>query len=141
MKKYKVGYTAGVYDMFHIGHLNVIKNAHMLCEKLVVAVSTDDLVRNEKGIVPIIPFSERIQIVQAIRYVDQAVPQISYAAEGKIQAAKEYGIDVMFVGSDWKGSKKWDTIEHQLSELGVDVVYLPHTDGISSTMLRKLCDQ
>lgn len=137
MKKYKIGYTAGVYDMFHIGHLNVIANAKKLCDKLIVAVSTDELVRNEKGTIPIIPFEERLQIVQALRCVDQAVAQESYAIEGKIRAAKEYGVDVMFVGDDWKGSDKWNSIERQLAEIGVDVVYLPHTDGISSTMLRE----
>ncbi|MBQ3134211.1 MAG: adenylyltransferase/cytidyltransferase family protein [Oscillospiraceae bacterium] len=137
MKKYNVGYTAGVYDMFHIGHLNVIRNARQLCDKLIVAVSTDELVTNEKGVVPIIAFEERLQIVQALRYVDQVVPQESYAIEGKIRAAKEYGVDVMFVGDDWKGSAKWNSIEQRLAEIGVDVVYLPHTDGISSTMLRQ----
>jgi len=138
MKMYRVGYTAGVYDMFHIGHLNVIRNAKQLCDNLIVAVSTDELVRNEKGVVPIIPFQERVQIVQALRYVDQVVAQESYAIEGKIQAAKKYGADVMFVGDDWKGSAKWNEIEQRLAEIGVDVVYLPHTDGISSTMLREL---
>ena len=138
MKKYNIGYTSGVYDMFHIGHLNIIRNAKQLCDKLIVAVSTDELVINAKGVIPIIPFDERLQIVQALRYVDQTVAQESYAIEGKIKAAKEYGVDVIFVGDDWKGSAKWNSIEQQLAEIGVDVVYLPHTDGISSTMLREI---
>lgn len=138
MKKYKIGYTAGVYDMFHIGHLNVIANAKKLCDKLIVAVSTDELVKNEKCVVPIIPFDERIQIVGALRDVDMAVAQESYAVEGKVEAAKKYGVDVMFVGDDWKGSAKWNIIENRLAEIGVDVVYLPHTEGISSTMLREI---
>lgn len=137
MKKYKIGYTAGVYDMFHIGHLNVIMNAKKLCDKLIVAVSTDELVINEKGVVPIVPFKEREQIVKAIRYVDQTVAQETYSAEGKIRAAREYGFDVMFVGDDWKGTEKWNKIEQQLAQIGVDVVYLPHTGGISSTLLRE----
>lgn len=138
MKKYNVGYTAGVYDMFHIGHLNVIANAKQLCNELIVAVSTDELVKNEKQVTPIIPFGDRLRIVQAIRYVDKAVPQTSYSIEGKIQAAKEYCVDVIFVGDDWKGSAKWNSIEQQLADIGVDVIYLPHTSGISSTMLREM---
>ncbi len=138
MKKYKVGYTAGVYDMFHIGHLNVIMNAKKLCEELIVAVSSDDLVKNQKGVVPIIPFDDRKRIVEALRYVDRVVTQESYTIEGKIQSAKVYGVDVMFVGDDWKGSEKWNTIEQRLAEIGVDVIYLPHTEGISSTMLREI---
>lgn len=131
-----IGYTAGVYDMFHIGHLNVIKNAKRLCDYLIVAVSTDEVVEANKHKKPIIPFSERMAIVEAIRYVDKVVPQTSYSIEGKIQAAKDNHISIMFVGDDWKGTDKWDKVEEELSKIGVNVVYLPHTDGISSTMLR-----
>lgn len=133
-----VGYTAGVYDMFHIGHLNVIRNAKARCDYLVVAVSTDELVQTYKNKTPIIPFENRRAIVDAIRYVDKTVPQTSAALEGKIQAAKENNIDVMFVGDDWKGTDKWNQIEEELAKIGVKVEYLPHTDGISSTILREI---
>lgn len=137
MKKYKIGYTSGVYDMFHIGHLNVIKNAKMLCDELIVGVSTDEVVKKNKNKKTIIPFNERIQIVGAIKYVDKTIPQTSYSIEGKIETAKTNKIDVMFVGDDWKNTEKWNKIEEELNKINVDVVYLPHTDGISSTMLRK----
>ena len=137
MKKYRRGYTAGVYDMFHVGHLNVIKNAKSLCDYLIVGVSSDEVVIKNKNKVPVIPYEERKQIVEAIRYVDKAVIQNSYSIEGKIETAQELGIDVMFVGDDWKNTDKWNKIEEELNKIGVDVVYLPHTDGISSTMLRE----
>ncbi|MBS5215213.1 MAG: adenylyltransferase/cytidyltransferase family protein [Clostridiales bacterium] len=135
MKKYKVGYTAGVYDMFHVGHLNIIMNAKQYCEHLIVAVSTDEVVWQNKHKKPIINFKDRVRIVEAIRYVDMVVPQNDYM--DKKSAAIKYGIDVMFVGDDWKGTEKWNRIEKELSEINVDVVYLPHTEGISSTVLRE----
>ena len=135
MKKYKIGYTAGVYDMFHVGHLNVIMNAKEYCEHLIVAVSTDEVVQKNKNKTPIIKYEDRVRIIEAIRYVDEVVPQTDYA--DKLGAAKKYGIDVMFVGDDWKGTEKWNKIEQQLKEIGVDLVYLPYTHSISSTMLRK----
>lgn len=132
--RYKTGYTAGVYDMFHIGHLNLIRNAKALCDTLIVAVSTDELVQEYKHKTPVIPFPERREIVSAIKYVDSVVPQQDM---DKLQAALKYKIDVMFVGDDWKGTEKWNRIEAELNAAGIDVVYLPHTDGISSTQLRK----
>lgn len=133
--KFRIGYTAGVYDMFHIGHLNVIRNAKALCERLIVAVSTDELVREYKNKTPIIPYENRAAIVASIRYVDKVVPQSNM---NKRQAAIDNNIDVMFVGDDWKGTEKWNKIEEDLAEIGVQVVYLPHTDGISSTILREI---
>ena len=137
MKQYKIGDTAGVYDMFHIGHLNIIKNAKEYCEFLIVGVSTDDVVEQNKHKTPIIPFKDRIKIVEAIKYVDKAIPQERYDIEGKLQIVKNNNIDVMFVGSDWKGTEKWNNLEKELKKIGCDVVYLPHTDGICSTLLRK----
>lgn len=134
MKKYKIGYTAGVYDMFHVGHLNIIMNAKEYCEHLIVAVSTDEVVIENKHKAPIIKYEDRVRIVEAIRYVDKVVPQTDYA--DKLGAAIKYGIDVMFVGDDWKGTAKWCRIEKQLKEIGVDLVYLPYTHSISSTILR-----
>ena len=135
MKKYKTGYTAGVYDMFHVGHLNLIMNAKAYCDHLIVAVSTDEVVQKNKNKTPIIKYEDRARIVEAIRYVDEVVPQTDYS--DKLSAAKKYNIDVMFVGDDWKGTEKWDRIERQLKEIGVDLIYLPYTHSISSTMLRE----
>lgn len=132
-----IGYTSGVYDLFHIGHLNVIKNAKNNCDYLIVGVSTDEVVEKNKNKKPIIPFEERAAIVGAIKYVDQVVSQERYDIEGKIETVLKYKIDIMFVGSDWQGTDKWNMIEKELSRIGCKVMYLPHTDGISSTMLRE----
>ncbi len=132
-----IGYTSGVYDMFHIGHLNVLKHAKEQCDYLIVGVSTDELVEANKRKKTVIPYEERRAIVEAIRYVDRTVPQKRYDVCGKIEAAKEYKVDIMFVGSDWQGTEKWDAIEKELAKIGCKVVYLPHTDGISSTILRE----
>jgi len=138
MNKSKIiGYTAGVYDMFHIGHLNVIKNAKSKCDFLIVGVSTDEVIKENKNKTPIIPFNERIAIVESIRYVDKAIPQERYDIEGKIQTVKDNHVDIMFVGSDWQGTEKWNKIEEELAKIGCKVIYLPHTDGISSTELRE----
>lgn len=136
-----VGYTAGVYDMFHIGHLNVIKNAKERCDYLIVGVSTDEVVEQNKNKRPIIPFNERAAIVEAIKYVDKVIPQVRYDIEGKIQIVKDNKINVMFVGSDWQGTPKWNNIEAELAKIGCKVVYLPYTDGISSTLLREKIDK
>lgn len=136
-KKYKIGFTAGVYDMFHIGHLNVLKKAKGNCDFLIVGVSTDEVVLENKNKKPIIPFDERFAIIQSIRYVDKVIPQTRYDIDGKIQVVKNNNIDVMFVGSDWQGTEKWNLLEKELKKIGCDVVYLPHTDGISSTLLRE----
>lgn len=134
MKKYEIGYTSGVYDMFHIGHLNLLKNAKNLCEFLIVAVSTDELVEQYKNKKPIIPFNERIQIINSIKYVDTSVAQYNMK---KIDAWKNNGFDVIFVGDDWKNSDKWNKYEKEFNNVGVNVVYLPYTKHISSTKLRE----
>ena len=130
-----IGYTTGVYDMFHIGHLNVIRRAKEQCDYLIVGVSTDELVQHEKNKTPVIPFEERIAIVEAIRYVDRVVPQTD---KNKLSAWEKYHFNKMFVGSDWKGTPQWISFEKQFSPLGVEIVYLPHTDGISSTQLTEV---
>jgi glycerol-3-phosphate cytidylyltransferase len=132
MKKQVIGYTTGVYDMFHIGHLNILERAKEQCDYLIVGVSTDELVRREKNKSPVIPFDERVKIVEAIKYVDQVVPQID---KNKFAAWEKYGFDKMFVGDDWKGTDAWNRYEEQFSAVGVEIIYLPHTDGISSTKL------
>lgn len=127
-----IGYTTGVYDMFHIGHLNVIRRAKEQCDYLIVGVSTDDLVLREKQKTPVIPYEERAAIVAALKYVDEVVPQ---ADKDKLGAWNKYHFDKMFVGSDWKGTPQWGKFEEQFAPLGVEIVYLPHTDGVSSTKL------
>ena len=138
MKKQIIGYTTGVYDMFHIGHLNIIRRAKEQCDYLIVGVSTDELVQREKAKTPVINFQERVEIVKAIRYVDQVVPQVD---KDKVAAWERYHFDKMFVGSDWQGSPQWNEYEKQFEPLGVEIVYLPHTDGISSTGLTEVIKQ
>lgn len=135
MGKKIIGYTTGVYDMFHIGHLNVIRRAKEQCDYLIVGVSTDALVQKEKNKTPVIPYAERAEIVGAVKYVDQVVPQPD---KDKLAAWERYHFDKMFVGSDWQGTPQWEQFERQFAPLGVEIVYLPHTDGISSTQLTEL---
>lgn len=131
-KKYKIGYTTGVFDMFHIGHLNILRRAKEQCDYLIVGVSTDELVRDYKNKTPIVPFEERKAIVDAIKYVDEVVPQTSM---DKFEAWKKLHFNAIFHGDDWKGSTLYKEIEEKLSSVGVDMVFLPHTDGTSSTIL------
>ena len=133
-KKYKVGYTTGVFDMFHVGHLNILKRAKEQCEYLIVGVSTDEAVASYKHKTPVIKFEERVAIVESIKYVDKVVPQVSM---NKMDAYKELKFDVLFHGSDWQGSDMYNQIVEELAAVGVDVVFLPHTDGISSTLIRE----
>ena len=132
MKKYKIGYTTGVYDMFHIGHLNILKRAKEQCDYLIVGVSTDEVVENYKHKTPVIPFEDRCAIVEAIKYVDKVVPQENM---DKYAAWEKYHFDALFHGDDWKNSNMYNEIEEKFKTVGVDVVFLPHTDGISSTEL------
>lgn len=120
--------------MFHIGHLNILRRAKELCEYLIVGVTTDDLCYKRKQKYPIINEQDRMTIVEAICYVDKVVPQ---ADMEKIRPVKELGADVVFVGSDWKGSDTWNKYEKDFAEVGCTVVYLDHTDGISSSILRE----
>lgn len=133
MKKYRVGYTTGVYDMFHMGHLNILRNAKEQCDYLIVGVSTDELVESYKQKTPIIPFNERIAIVESIRYVDKVVAQVSM---DKFAAWEQLHFNAIFHGDDWKGSDMYNEVERKLSTVGVDIVFLPHTQGTSSTMLK-----
>ncbi len=135
MKKYNIGYTTGVYDMFHIGHLNILQKAKELCDYLIVGVSTDEVVESYKHKTPIIPFNERIAIVSALKCVDQAIPQTSM---NKMEAWKKLHFNVLFHGSDWKGSDMYNKMIKEFSEVGVDVVFLPHTEGVSSTLLSEV---
>lgn len=128
------GYTTGVFDMFHIGHLRVIEQASEHCDELIVGVTTDELSSAEKGKSPVIPYDERSEIVAAIRGVSKVVPQTSM---DKWEAWERWKFDRMFVGSDWQGTPKWTALEQRFSTVGVEIVYFPYTTHTSSTLLRK----
>lgn len=127
-----IGYTAGVYDLFHIGHLNLLKNAKKYCDKLIVGVSTDK-VAQYKNKQPFICQEERMEIVRAIRYVDDVVPQDDL---DKFKAWENLHYDILFVGSDWQGTDKWNEYEQKLAKVGAKVIYLPYTKTTSSTILQ-----
>jgi len=135
MKKYKLGYTTGVYDLFHIGHLNILKKAKENCERLMVAISTDELVESYKKKKPIIPFEERIAIVAAIKYVDEVVVQES---QDKVKAWHKYKYDVLFMGSDWAGTDMIKKAEEELNPQGVEVILFPYTQTTSSTLIKEV---
>ena len=132
-KKYKIGYTQGTFDMFHIGHLNLLKQAKEYCDILIVGVNSDTLVQEYKHKTPVINQQERAEIMQAIRYVDNVV--ICDTLD-KVAMHKWIHFDAIFIGDDWKGNNRWLQTENDLAPLGACVVYLKHTDGISSTFLR-----
>jgi len=133
MKKEVVGYTTGVFDLFHIGHLRLLQRAKSKCDRLIVGVSTDELVMKYKNKKPVIPFEERIEIVSALKCVDEVIPQTH---RDKIAAYHEIKFDVMFVGSDWKGSELFNKVEAELAGYGVRVIYFDYTNTVSSTSLQ-----
>ena len=133
MKKDVVGYTTGVFDLFHIGHLRLLQKAKSGCDRLIVGVSTDELAEQYKDKKPIIPYEERVEIVSALKCVDEVVPQ---RHRDKIAAYHEIKFDVMFVGDDWKGSDLFNAVESELAEHGVKVVYFEYTNHVSSTSLK-----
>ena len=132
-----MGYTTGVFDMFHIGHLNILRRAKERCDFLVVGVSTDELVKEYKHKTPVIPFDERFQIISSLRCVDAVVAQTSL---DKRSAWEKLHFDVLFHGSDWKGSEMYRKVEMEMKDIGVAVIWIPYTERVSSTMLRKLTD-
>lgn len=134
MKIYKVGYTQGTFDLFHIGHLNLLKHAKEQCEKLIVGVNSDTLVFQYKNKNPIINDCDRMEIIKALRVVDDVILCNTLDKE---YAWKKIQFDAIFIGSDWKGNARWEQTEQKMDQHGVAVVYLPHTDGISSTILNK----
>ncbi|PMO42762.1 glycerol-3-phosphate cytidylyltransferase [Vibrio splendidus] len=138
MKMKKIGYTTGVFDMFHVGHLNILRRAKLECDYLIVGVTSDELSLNGKNKVPVIPFQERMEIVESIKFVDEVVPQTNY---DKVEAHNNIGFNIMFVGDDWKGSSKWNGLEEDFNRRGVEIFYFPYTNHTSSTILRnKLLD-
>ncbi|EER3092924.1 adenylyltransferase/cytidyltransferase family protein [Escherichia coli] len=126
-----IGYTTGVFDLFHIGHVNLLKNAKSLCDKLIVGVTIDELVLY-KGKRSVIPFHERIQVVQACKYVDVALPQSDM---DKLTAVKKYHANILFVGDDWYNTEKWCVYEKELAEIGCKIIYFPYTQGTSSSLI------
>ncbi|MDR1536662.1 MAG: adenylyltransferase/cytidyltransferase family protein [Clostridiales bacterium] len=132
--RYKIGYTTGVYDLFHIGHVNILRRAKEMCDYLIVGVSLDELV-SYKHKKHVISFEERIEIVRSVRYVDEAVAQ---ADMDKLSAWERLKFNVMFVGDDWKESDKWKEYESQFKAVGVDVIYFPYTKNTSSTLINNV---
>lgn len=128
-----VGYTAGVYDLFHIGHLNLLKNAKAMCDKLIVGVTVDELV-TYKGKHAMIPYADRAEIVRSIEYVDVVVPQYDM---DKLTMCKKLKADILFVGDDWYGTPKWKNYEKEFTEAGIKIMYFPYTKGVSSTQITK----
>ena len=133
-RKIKIGYTTGVFDMFHIGHLNILKRAKENCDYLIVGVSTDELVRRYKNKNPIIPFEERKAIIESLDCVDKVVTQYN---RDKVRAQEELNFNIMFVGDDWKGSNIFLEVEKVFNERNVEIMYFPYTKGTSSTILRE----
>jgi len=129
-----VGYTTGVYDLFHIGHLNLLRNAKSMCDKLIVGITTDELVgyKNKKAV---IPFHERMEIVRNIRFVDAVIPQENM---DKLAMHDKLKFDIMFVGDDWFATPKWQKIDEEFAKRGVRIVYFPYTQGTSSTLLNNV---
>ncbi|MBD5550045.1 MAG: adenylyltransferase/cytidyltransferase family protein [Lachnospiraceae bacterium] len=133
-KRYKIGYTDGVYDLFHVGHLNMIETAKRQCEYLIVGVHGDEVVNEYKKRYPIIPEDERARIVAAIRDVDKVVIN---DVRDKLTLLERYQFNAVFIGDDWKGTDRWNNFEKILGERNVDVIYVPYTKGISTTDIKK----
>jgi len=131
---FKIGYTTGVFDLFHVGHLNVLKNAKSKCDKLIVGVSSDELVYSYKNRYPIVPLNERLAIVEAISYVDEIVVQKNM---DKLLAWEKYRFDVHFHGDDWKDSNLYTKLEADFKARGVESIFFPYTEGTSTSSLKK----
>ncbi|UDQ96956.1 adenylyltransferase/cytidyltransferase family protein [Lentisphaerota bacterium WC36G] len=140
-KKKVVGYTTGVYDLFHIGHLNLLRNAKGMCDTLIIGCSSDEVVKEMKNKLPVIPFNERVEILEAIPYVDVVVEQGIDDYKDKMVAWEKYKFDILFVGSDWQGTDKWNKIEKDFKKIGVKVVYFPYTRTTSSSKINAILDQ
>lgn len=138
MKKYKIGYTQGVYDMFHIGHLRLINHAKEQCDYLIVGVNSDELVQDYKKKKPVISEDDRAEIIRNIKAVDECV---IVSTLDKVEVLQKFRYDAVFIGDDWRGKPRWVQTQKDLAEYHVDVVYLPHTDGVSSTQLRLSSDK
>lgn len=133
----RTGYTTGVFDLFHVGHLRILKKARQLCDHLIVGVTSDELVFSRKGRWPVIQQHERMEILTGISCVSDVVPQNTM---DKLSAFKQHKFDIMFVGDDWKHTPQWQTLERSLGPLGVEFVYFPYTLNVSSTKLNSILE-
>ena len=133
-----IGYTQGTFDMFHIGHLNLIRNAKRHCDYLIVGVNKDELVESYKNKRPIIPLEERVEIVRAIRYVDEVIATDTL---DKTKIWEKVHFDEIYIGDDWKGNERWEKTGKEMEQLGAKLVFLPYTKDTSSTMLREKLTQ
>lgn len=129
-----IGYTQGTFDMFHIGHLNLIKNAKKHCDYLIVGVNSDALVESYKNKRPIIPLEERLEIVRAIKYVDEVIVTDTL---DKTKIWEEHPFDEIYIGDDWKGNARWEQTAQNMKKLGANLIFLPYTKDTSSTILRE----
>jgi glycerol-3-phosphate cytidylyltransferase len=128
-----IGYTTGVYDLFHVGHVRLLRNAKAMCDRLIVGVTSDHLV-GYKGKKSVIPFDERLEIVSACRYVDLAVAQSNM---DKMEAYERFKFDIMFVGDDWFRTDKWNGLDKQFADIGVNIIYFPYTENTSSSLINE----
>jgi len=133
----RIGYAAGAFDLFHVGHLNILKRARSECDYLIAGVVSNERLEATKGKAPVIPLAERLEIVSSIRYVDRAVAE---DVPSKLQMWEQLRFDIFFKGDDWRGTKKGMQLEREFEAVGVEVVYFPYTIDTSSTMLRRALD-
>ncbi|MBO4858771.1 MAG: adenylyltransferase/cytidyltransferase family protein [Treponema sp.] len=136
-KKYKVGYTCGVFDLFHVGHLNLLERCKSMCDILIVGICNDDYVRNIKKKEPVFPENDRLRILNSIGIVDKAYLVDIETTNDKMIALEKFHFDVLFSGDDWKGSERYNKTEKDFAKLGVSIEYLPYTKGISSTQIKE----
>jgi glycerol-3-phosphate cytidylyltransferase len=129
----RVGYAAGAFDLFHIGHLNILRRAKEQCDYLIAGVVSDEMLELARGRRPIIPLAERLEIVSHISFVDQAHAEV---VPDKIETWRTVGFDVFFKGDDWRGTARGLALEREFATVGVEVVYFPYTMDTSSTALR-----
>lgn len=137
MKKYKIGYTCGVFDMFHVGHLNLLENCKSMCDYLIVGVCNDDYVRNIKHKEPVYSEQDRVRILEALKVVDRAELVTIEETNDKILAIEKFHFDVLFSGDDWKGSERYQKTEEQFKKYGAFIEYFPYTQGISTTQIKE----
>ena len=133
----KIGYTSGVFDLFHVGHVRILKNARAMCDRLVVGVSTDELVWEYKQKKTVIPFNERLEVVASNQYVDVAIAQTT---RDKMDAWQRLKFDIMFVGDDWYQSEKWQSLDEEFKAVGVNIVYFPYSNTTSSTKINEVLE-
>lgn len=136
-RPYRVGYAPGAYDLFHIGHLNILRHARSQCDYLVAGVVSDEMAERAKGRRPVIPLVERLEIVRSVKYVDAAFVE---TVPDKVETWKQVRFDVLFKGDDWRGTPKGEKLERDFAEVGVEIVYFPYTVHTSSTQLRRALD-